>query len=139
EIRALSDEVEQQEAVVAELVRRRQDMKTKQQELEGEILLLEMEARTLGQEREALQREEGKLESERRRLLDKQEGVAYESQTLRDEQQPLSQEIFAREARETELRVRRQEREAALAVWQGEIAQAKVELEQQRTRTDELR
>lgn len=139
EIRALREEVERQEAVVAELVRRRQDMKTKQQELEGEILLLEMEARTLGQEREALQREEGKLESERRRLLDKQEGVAYESQTLRDEQQPLSQEIFAREARETELRVRRQEREAALAVWQGEIAQAKVELEQQRTRTDELR
>ena len=111
-------------------------MKTKQQELEGEISLLEAEARTLGQEREALQREEGRLEGERRRLLDKQEGVAYESQTLQSEQQALTQEIATREARETDLRIRRQEREAALAAWQGEIAQAKVALEQQRTRAD---
>jgi chromosome segregation protein len=139
EIRTLSEEVEQQERVVAELVRRRQEMKTKQQELEGEISLLEAEARTLGQERETLQREEGRLEGERRRLLDKQEGVAYESQTLQTEQQALAQEIATREARETDLRVRRQEHEAALAAWQGEIAQAKVALEQQRARADELR
>jgi chromosome segregation protein len=139
EIRALHEEVERQEFVVAELVRRRQEMKTKQQELEGEISLLEAEARTLGQEREAQQREEGRLEGERRRLLDKQEGVAYESQTLLDEKRTLEQEIFAREAREAELRSRREEREAALAAWQREIAQAKVALEQQRSRTDELR
>lgn len=139
EIRALREEVGRQEALVAELVRRRQEMKTKQQELEGEILLLETEARTLGQEREAQQREEGRLDGEHRRLLDKQEGVAYESQTLHDEQQALMQEILGREAREAELRIRREEREAALSAWQGEIAQTKVSLEQQRARTDELR
>ncbi len=139
EIRALQEEVERHELVVAELVQRRQEMKTKQQELEGEILLLEAEARTLGHEREALQREEGRLDGEHRRLLDKQEGVAYESHTLEGEQQSLAQEILARESREAELRVRRQEREAALSTWQGEVAQAKVELEQQRARTDELR
>lgn len=139
EIRALREEVGRQEALVAGLVRRRQEMKTKQQELEGEILLLETEARTLGQEREAQQREEGRLDGEHRRLLDKQEGVAYESQTLQDEQQALTQEILGREAREAELRIRREEREAALSAWQGEIAQTKVSLEQQRARTDELR
>lgn len=139
EIRALREEVERQGSVVAELVRRRQQMKTKQQELEGEILLLETEARTLGQEREAQQREEGRLDGEHRRLLDKQEGVAYESQTLHEEQQALTQEILGREAREAELRIRREEREATLSAWQGEIAQTKVSLEQQRVRTDELR
>lgn len=139
EIRTLSEEVERQEHVVADLVRRRQEMKTKQQELEGEIALLEAEARTLGQERETLQREEGRLEGERRRVLDKQEGVAYESQTLYTEQQALTQEIATREARETDLRIRRQEREAALAAWQEEIAQVKVAMEQQRARADELR
>jgi chromosome segregation protein len=139
EIRALREEVERHETVVAELVRRRQEMKTKQQELEGEILHLEAEARTLGQERETLQREEGRLDGERRRLLDKQEGVAYEHQTLQSEQQSLIQEITARESREAEIRAQRQEREAALAAWQAEVAQAKVELEQQRARADELR
>lgn len=139
EIRALRESVTQQEAVVAELVQRRQEMKSKQQELEGAILLLEAEARTLGQEREALQREEGRLDGEHRRLLDKQDSVTYESQTLLGEQQSLSQDILARETREQELRVRRQEREAALATWQGEIAQAKAELEQQRSRSDDLR
>jgi chromosome segregation protein len=139
EIRALQEEVERQESFVAELVRRRQEMKTKQQELEGEILLLEAEARTLGQERETQQREESRLEGERRRLFDKQEGVAYESQTLQDERRTLTQEIRGREAREAELRMQREERESALAAWQGDIAQTKVALEQQRTRTDELR
>lgn len=139
EIRMLREEVAQQEHMVAELVRRRQEMKTKQQELEGEIALLEAEARTLGQEREALQREEGRLEGERRRLLDKQEGVAYESHTLHNEQNALAQEIVTREARETDLHGRRQERETALTVWQEKIAQAKVALEQQRARADELR
>ena len=139
EIRTLSEEVAQQERVVTELVGHRQEMKTKQQELEGEILLLEAEARTLGQERETLQREEGRLDGERRRLLDKQESVAYESQTLQNEQQALVQEIVAREEREAELRGRRQERETALTEWQGKIAQAKVALEQQRARVEELR
>jgi chromosome segregation protein len=139
EIRALREEVERHELVVTELVHRRQEMKSKQQELEGEILLLEAEARTLGQDRESLQREEGRLDGERRRLLDKQEGVAYEHQTLTGERQSLTQEIAAREAREAELRLRREEREAALSVWQGEVAQAKVTLEQQRARTDALR
>ncbi|MBI3300645.1 MAG: chromosome segregation protein SMC [Deltaproteobacteria bacterium] len=139
EIRALREEVERHETAVAALVGRRQEMKTRQQELEGEILHLEAEARTLGQEREALQREEGKLEGERRRLLDKQEGIAYERQTLQSEHQSLTQEIATREGDEAEIRARREEREAALAAWQAEVAQAKVELEQQRTRADELR
>ncbi|MBI3757918.1 MAG: chromosome segregation protein SMC [Deltaproteobacteria bacterium] len=139
EIRALRQEVGRHEHVVAELVQRRQEMKTKQQELEGEIALLEAAARILGQEREALQREEGRLDGEQRRLFDKQEGVAYESQTLESERQALMQEILARESREAELRICRQERETALSAWQGEIAQAKVALEQQRLRTDELR
>ena len=49
------------------------------------------------------------------------------------------QEILARESREAELRIRRQERESALQAWQGEVAHAKVALEQQRLRMDELR
>lgn len=139
EIRALREEVERHEVVVAGLVRRRQEMKQQQQALEGEISHLEAEARTLGQEREALQREEGNLEGERRRLLDKQESIAYERQTLQGELHSLTQEIATRAGREAELSAQRQEREAALATWQNEVAQAKVALERQRLRGDELR
>src|SRR5712691_8274746 len=139
EIRVLREEVERQEAVVADLMQRRQEIKQQQQDLEGEILRLEAEARTLGQESEALQREEGKLEGERRRLLDKSESLAYEQQTLQGEQQSLLQEIETRADREVELKSRRSEREAALTARQGEVAQARVNLEQQRVRCDELR
>jgi len=139
QIRALREEVERQEAVVADLMQRRQEIKQQQQDLEGEILRLEAEARTLGQESEALQREEGKLEGERRRLLDKSESLAYEQQTLQGEQQSLLQEIETRADREVELKSRRSEREAALTARQGEVAQARVNLEQQRVRCDELR
>ncbi|HEV8718182.1 MAG TPA: chromosome segregation protein SMC [Candidatus Binatia bacterium] len=139
EIRALREECEQHEAVVADLMQKRQDMKQQQQDLEGEILRLEAEARTLGQESEALQREEGRLEGERRRLLDKSESLAYEQQTLQSEQQSLLQEIETREGRDAELKARRGEREAALIAKQGEMAQARVDLEQQRVRCDELR
>ena len=139
EIRALREEVERQETVVADLVRQRQEMKQKQQELEGEVLHLEAEARALGQEREALQHEEGKLEGEHRRLLDKQESITYERQTLQSEFQSLTQEITTREGREAEISAQRREHEATLTAWQAEVAQAKVDVERQRTRTDELR
>ena len=139
EIRVLREEVERQEAVVADLMQRRQEIKQQQQDLEGKILRLEAEARTLGQESEAFQREEGKLEGERSRLLDKSESLAYEQQTLQSEQQSLLRELETREGREVELKSRRSEREAALTARQGEVAQARVDLEQQRVRCDELR
>jgi len=139
EIRVLQEEVERHEVVVAGLMQRRQEMKQQQQDLEGEILRLEVDARTLGQESEALHREEGKLEGERRRLLDKSESLTYEQQTLQSEQQSLLQEIETREGHDAELKARRSEREAALIAKQGEVAQARVDLEQQRVRCDELR
>ena len=139
EIRSLREEVTRHEAVVAELMQRRQEMKQQQQDLEGEILRLEAEARTLGQESEALQREEGKLEGERRRFLDKSESLTYEQQTLQSELQSLGREIAAREGRDAEIKSRRSEREAALTAKQTDVAQARVALEQQRTLGDELR
>jgi len=139
EIRDLREESLRHEAVVASLVQQRQDMKKKQQEIEGAIALLEAEARTLGQESEAFHREEGKLEGERRRLLDKHENVNYESQTLESELQSLRQEIATREGHEADNRMRRQERETALTAAQEEVAQVKVALERQRARGDELR
>lgn len=139
EIRALREEAEKHEAVVAELVQRRQELKQKQQQLEGEILCLEAEARTLGQERETLQREESRLDGERRRLLDKQESIAYERRTLQSEQENLTQEIQTRAAYEAEISARRQERETLLSSQQAEMAEGKAELEQRRTRVEELR
>lgn len=139
EIRDLRESSLRHEVVVAALVQQRQEMKRKQQAIEGEIALLEVEARTLGQESEALHREEGKLEGEHRRLLDKHENVNYERQTLEGELQTLHQEIVTREGHETDSKTRRQGREAALTAAQEEIAQAKVDLERQRTRGDELR
>ncbi len=139
EIRTLQEEVERHEAVVAALMQRRQEVKQQQQDLEGEILRLEEEARILGKESEVLQREEGKLEGERRRLLDKNEGLAYEQRTLQSEQQSLLQEIDAREGHDAEIKARRNEREIALTAKQAEVAQVRVALEQQRVLGDELR
>ena len=139
EIRDLAEQSRKQEALVAELVQQRQEMKRKQQEIEGEIALLEAEARTLGKESEVLHREEGRLEGERRRLLDKHESVNYERQTLEGEMQSLTQEINLRQGQEGESKRRRQDREAALTSAQEDVAQAKVALEQHRTRGDELR
>ena len=139
EIRLLREEVERHEIVVAELMHHRQEMKQQQQDLEGEILRLEEEARILGRESEALQREEGKLEGERRRLLDKSESLAYEQQTLHSELQSLLRELETREGHDAEMKARRSEREAALTVKQTEVAQARVALEQQRALGDELR
>lgn len=139
EIRDLGEQSRQQETFVANLVQQRQEMKRKQQEIEGEIALLEAEARTLGKENEVLHREEGRLEGELRRLLDKQENVNYERQTLDGEMQTLTQEIATRQHQEADSKTRRQEREAALATAQEEVAQAKVALEQHRTLGDELR
>jgi len=139
EIRDLREESRRHEVVVSALVQRRQDMKKKRQEIEGEIALLEAEARTLGQESEALHREEGKLEGERRRLLDKYESVTYERQTLDSEMLTLHQEISQREEQEEVGKRRRGEREAALTIAQEEVAQAKVSVERQRVLSDELR
>ena len=139
EIRDLAEQSRQQELLVSGLVQQRQEMKRKQQEIEGEIALLEAEARTLGKESEVLHREEGRLEGERRRLLDKYESVNYERQTLDGEMQTLLQEISHRQSQEADSRNRRQEREAVLVAVQEEVAQAKVALEQHRTLGDELR
>ncbi|MGH7961758.1 MAG: hypothetical protein ACRERD_08000, partial [Candidatus Binatia bacterium] len=139
EIRVLREESERHEVVVATLTQRRQELKQQQQQLEDDLLRLEVETRALGQESEALQREEGKLDGDCRRLLDKHESVTYEQQTLESEQQALNQEIATWEHRGSELGVRRQERETALATAQAEVSQAKVALERQRTLADELR
>lgn len=139
EIRDLAEQSRQHEQVVTALVQQRQEMKRKQQEIEGEIALLEAEARTLGKESEVLHREEGRLEGERRRLLDKYESVNYERETLDGEMRTLTQEIDQRHSQEAEGKHRRQEREAALTAAQEEVAQAKVALEQHRTMGDELR
>ena len=139
EIRDLAEQSRQQELLVSSLVQRRQEMKRKQQEIEGEIALLEAEARTLGKESEVLHREEGRLEGERRRLLDKYESVNYERQALDGEMQTLLQEISHRQSQEADSRNRRQERESSLVAVQEEVAQAKVALERHRTLGDELR
>jgi chromosome segregation protein len=139
EIRDLREESRRHEGLVSALVQQRQEMKKKQQEIEGAIALLEAEARTLGQESEALHREEGKLEGERRRLLDKYESVTYERQTLDSEMLTLRQEIAQREEQEAAGKRKRVEREAALTVAQEEVAQAKVSVERQRVLSDELR
>ena len=139
EIRDLAEQGRRQELLVSGLVQQRQEMKRKQQEIEGEIALLEAEARTLGKESEVLHREEGRLEGERRRLLDKYESVNYERTTLDGEMHTLTREMAHRQSQEADSKNRRQEREAALAVSQEEVAQAKVALEQHRIRGDELR
>lgn len=139
EIRALTEEVERQDSLVADLVRRRHELKRSQQELEGEILQLEAEARSLGQENEALHREATRLDGELRRLLDKNENVAYERRALESEHQALAREITERVGREAAITARRQERDAALSAAQAEVARVKIALEQQRACTDGLR
>ncbi len=139
EIRMLKEEAERHDTCVADLVRRRQDLKRTQQELEGEIVRIETEARALGQENEALQREATRLDGELRRLLDKSENVAYERRALESEQQSLAQEIAKRTRQEAEIKTQRQEREEALSAVQAEVAQVKVDLDQQRVGADALR
>ena len=139
EIRDLHQHVAQQDAIVEDLVQRRQHTKQTQQELEGELARLEAQARALGEESETLQREAGKLEGEQRRLLDKKEGVAFERQTLEEEEQSLSDELQTLAERESGIVTQRQAAEAQLADKQDAVAQAKVGVEQQRARSDELR
>jgi chromosome segregation protein len=139
EIRMIREETERHDSCVADLVRRRQDLKRTQQEIEGEIVRLETEARALGQENEVLQREATRLDGELRRLLDKSENVAYERRALEGEQQSLVQEIARRTQQEAEIKTQRQEQEAALSVVQAEVAQVKVDLDQQRVSADALR
>ena len=139
EIRGLTRELAQQDEAVSHLVERRQHMKQRQQALEGELLQLETEARELGQESEALQREAGQLEGERRRLLDRGEGVAYEQNALEHESQSLQSDVTTAQDQEHAVVTQRQEREACLASKQAEVAEAKVNLDRQRTHMDELR
>ena len=139
EIRGLTQTIARQEETVADLVQRRQTVKQRQHELEGELARFEAEARTLGQENEALQREVGKLEGELRRLLDRGEGIGYERNVLEQEYRTLRAEMLNAQIQEQEISTQRQERQSVLSSQQAEVAQAKVNLDRQRAAIDDLR
>ena len=139
EIRGLTQTISRQEETVADLVQRRQTVKQRQQELEGDLAQLEAEARTLGQENEALQREVGKLEGELRRLLDRGEGSAYERNVLEQEYRTLRAEMLNAQIQEQGISTQRQERESVLSSQQAEVAEAKANLDRQRAAIDDLR
>ena len=139
EIRGLQQTISRQDETVADLVERRQTVKQRQHELEGELSQLEAEARTLGQEKEALEREVGKLEGELRRLLDRGEGIAYERNVLEQEYQTLRAETLNAQIQEQGISTQRQERERVLSSQQAKVAETKVNLDRQRTALDDLR